>query len=132
MSDSGTKTEAGMRKRGKLIGWKKLQDRLIAKLEIPSTAKRIMCDGPERKCRAERVKVLEIHIGCPMARKWNAENGQTNMVTSGVSGFSKAHLIYDVGKIVTADMFDPNPHNPCSHGINFFLTREEAERFGPP
>jgi hypothetical protein len=118
-------------KRKKIIGWKKLQDQLIAELEIPATAKRVLCYGPERKCRAEKVKVLSIHIGDAFARKWNIDHGQNNEVNGGISCFSKKIAYYEVGKFVEADMYDPSPTTQCSHGINFFLTREEAENYAP-
>jgi hypothetical protein len=118
-------------KHGKIIGWKKLRDKLIAKLEIPARAKRVMCQGPTRKCRASVARVLTIYIGCPHARKWNEEHGQTNETRSGVSCFSRTLAHYVVGKTVIADMFDPRPNVECSHGINFFLSREEAEAYDP-
>ena len=52
----------------KLVGWKKLQDKLIAELIIPARAKRVLGCGTEKKCRAERVKVHAIYIGCRFAR----------------------------------------------------------------
>jgi hypothetical protein len=118
-------------KRKKIVGWKKLQDRLIAKLEIPSSAKRVLCHGQERKCRAERVKVLAIYIGCPYAREWNAAHGQSNEVSGGISCFSETRAYYKVGHVTYANGFDPSPDTQCSYGINFFLTKEEAERYGP-
>ena len=117
-------------KRGKVIGWKKLQDFLICKLEIPSNAKRVQVHGPSGKCRAERALVLDIEIGDPGAREWNTAHGKDNKVNGGSSIFYQNRLYYSVGKMVEADMFDSDPTKDCSHGIHFFLTRAEAEAFG--
>ena len=35
--------------------------------------------------------------------------------------------MYEVGKEVVADSFDDDRWNECSHGIHFFITRNEAE-----
>lgn len=118
-------------KRKRIYGWKKLQDQLIAHLEIPATAKRVACFGKDKKCRADRAKVLAVYIGCPSARAWNAANGKSNEVSGGTSAFAKTRVWYEVGKMIVADMFDPNPNNECSHGINFFRTKAEAERYNP-
>ena len=128
---SKEKSTPKLPQRKKIIGWKKLEDRLIAKLEVPATAKRVMCHGSEQKCRAEKVKVLAIYIGCPWARKYNAANGQSNETKCGTSGFYNNVAYYEVGKFVEADMYDPSPINQCSHGINFFLSRELAENYDP-
>jgi hypothetical protein len=93
---------------GKLIGWKKLQNGVIAKLEIPVRAKRLNSIG-SRKCRAEFVKVLAI-IGADEA--YDLHSGR---------------VLYKKGLTVYPDSFDDNIQVACSHGIHFFITREEAE-----
>ena len=91
---------------GDLIGWKKLHDGTICKLLIPDDAKRI--GGLiGRKCRAEFVKVLA-------GEGFDIHRGETK---------------YTVGKIVRPDSFDPDPTVECSHGIHFFITRQEAEDY---
>jgi hypothetical protein len=37
--------------------------------------------------------------------------------------------IYRAGQRVTADSWDDNRWDTCSHGISFFLTKEEAEAY---
>jgi len=93
-------------------GWKKLQNDVICKLEIPAEAKRT-CSLVGRKCRAEFVRVLE-------------GDGQS----IDPSGEGQV-LEYRVGKIVRADSFDDDIRVECSHGIHFFVTRKEAEEFNP-
>jgi uncharacterized protein YjbI with pentapeptide repeats len=95
---------------GKLIGWKKLQNGAIAKLEIPTKAKRLNSIG-SRKCRAEFVKVLAI-IGADEA--YDQHSGK---------------VLYKKGLIVYPDSFDDDIQVECSHGIHFFTTREEAEAY---
>ena len=94
---------------GTLIGWKKCEDNIIVKLEIPSEAKRSNATG--RKCRAEYVKVLELFGGDVGISQ---HDGETE---------------YRVGEIVRCDKWDDVRWNECSGGIHFFLTRLEAERY---
>ena len=98
---------------GDIIGWKKLQNGLIAKLLIPEKAKRSNATG--RKCRAEYAKVLEI---------WDGKN----KVKSGKSSRDKS-FVYTVGETVKADTWDENRWEECSSGIHFFITRAEAENY---
>jgi hypothetical protein len=95
---------------GKLIGWKKLQGGIIAKLEIPAKAKRLNSIG-SRKCRAEFVKVLAI-IGAKEA--FDQHSGK---------------VLYKKGLTVYPDSFDEDIQVECSHGIHFFITKEEAEAY---
>ena len=91
---------------GELIGWKKLSDGTICKLKIPAEAKRV--GGLiGRKCRAEYAIVIE---------------------GSGVSSWDGVTK-YAPGETVRPDSFDPDPRIECSHGIHFFITREEAEAY---
>jgi len=92
---------------GDLIGWKKLQDGVICKLQIPAKAGRV--GGLiGRKCRAEFAIVLA-------GEGQSQHNGMT----------------YKVGEEVKPDEFDPNPLVECSHGIHFFITKQEAENYKP-
>jgi hypothetical protein len=87
---------------GELIGWKKLSAGVICKLNIPMEAKRV--GGlVGRKCRAEFAVVVE--------------------------GDGKAQydgMQYTTGKTVRPDSYDPNPLVECSHGIHFFISKQEA------
>ena len=90
---------------GDLIGWKKLQNGVLCKLQIPAKAKRV--GGLiGRKCRAEFAIVLE---------------GEGN-------GLHNGH-IYKVGETVKPDKYDPNPMLECSNGIHFFITKQEAQAY---
>ena len=94
---------------GAIIGWKKLQNNVICKLEIPAEASRV--NSTRRKCRAEYAKVL-----------WLSEGAEG-------CGTYDSLLLYRVGKIVRPDSYDPDFRVECSHGIHFFITREEAESY---
>jgi hypothetical protein len=97
---------------GPFWAWKKCHsasDDVIVKLLVPEDARR--SHGAERKCRAEFVDVLEV-IG--------AEEGHSDHTP---------RTIYRAGQRVTADSWDDNRWDTCSHGINFFLTKEEAEAY---
>jgi hypothetical protein len=91
---------------GAFIGWKKCRSNVIVKLSIPEDAQR--SHGSERKCRASHVDVLDV-IGAD----------------EGISS-NEVSVIYRKGERVTADSFDTDRWNVCSHGIHFFLTKEEA------
>jgi hypothetical protein len=97
---------------GNLIGWKKLAGGIIAKLLIPTDAKRNNAFG--RKCRCEFARVLELSGG--------AASGQTN-------GSHGPVTVYTVGEIVRPDKWDGDFQNECSNGIHFFITRLEAEAY---
>ena len=92
---------------GTLIGWKKLERGVIAKLEIPAEARRSHAFG--RKCRAEYVKCLEV-IGAEFGVSMHDETTQ-----------------YRAGEIIKPHLFDENWQEECAGGIHFYITREEAE-----
>ena len=91
---------------GELIAWKKTTGGPV-KLRIPPEAKRT-ASIVGRKCRAEWAEVLE---------------GEGDS-TSDAKGPT---IHYAPGLTVRPDSYDPDPRVECSHGIHFYLTREEAE-----
>lgn len=91
---------------GDLIGWKKLQQGTICKLQIPAAAKRV--GGLiGRKCRAEYAIVIS-------GRGLASHDSKTK---------------YGPGIKVTPDKYDPNPLVECSNGIHFFITEQEARNY---
>ena len=101
---------------GSFIGWKKVQGYII-KLEILEDAKR--CNATGRKCRCSAAKVLEIQ---------NKDGSKTNIDSIINTNFSP-NIIYKVGEVVLPDSFDDDRWNECSHGIHFFITRQEAVEY---
>ena len=95
---------------GAFVGWKKLRGDVIAKLVIPHDAERMNAIG-SRKCRASKAFVHEM-FGAVEA--FDNHTGKT---------------LYKVGYEVIPDKFDPDIREECSHGIHFFMTREEAEDY---
>ena len=91
---------------GALIGYKKLKNRVIAKLRIPYSAARVNAYS-SRKCRAAYVVVI---------------SGEGVSQHDGVTKYAP-------GKRVRADKFDPDPRVECSGGIHFFLTEQEAKEY---
>ena len=102
---------------GDFIAWKKVGDAII-KLRIPSEAKR--SSATTRKCRCEFAEVLELQNldGTP----YNDDKVINN---------NYVKTIYKVGEIVHSDSWDNDRWNECSHGIHFFITRDEAVRYQP-
>ena len=100
---------------GDFIAWKKVGDAII-KLRIPAEAKR--SSATTRKCRCEFAEVLELQNldGTP----YNDDKVVNN---------NHVETIYKVGEIVRPDSWDDNRWNECSHGIHFFMTRDEAVRY---
>jgi hypothetical protein len=98
---------------GSFEAWKKLANGCIAKIIIPARAKRT-CNLKNRKCRSEYVKTLAI---------WDA-NGKK--ITEGINGTHEERIKYTVGKITRADKYDDSVFLDCTHGIHFFLTKQEA------
>lgn len=93
---------------GAFIGWKKV-GRYLIKLEIPEDAKR--CSTTTRKCRCSKAKVLAI------------TDGLREVET--VTNFHNP-TIYTVGEMVYPDSFDEDRRNECSHGIHFFIDKQDA------
>lgn len=98
---------------GSFIGWKKVRGRIV-KLEILADAKR--CNATGRKCRCSAAKVLEIQN----------PDGSAAEISSVTNTNYNPHVTYTVGETVLPDSFDDNRWNECSHGIHFFITRQEA------
>ena len=94
--------------KGSFTAWKKTTKGVI-KIEIPTKAKRTS-SLVGRKCRASFIKVIE-GAGC-----------------GGVSPTQSLNeLTYNKGDIVYADKYDNDIRVECTHGIHFFMTKEEAE-----
>jgi len=91
---------------GELIVWKATRGG-IAKLRVPPEAKRT-ATLIGRKCRAEYVEVLEVIGGDGISRH-------------------DTSTVYRPGETVRPDEYDDDIRVECTHGIHFFLTREEAE-----
>ncbi len=100
---------------GELIVWKKLQNNLVAKLLIPTKAKRINAIG-RRKCRFEYAKVIAIY-------------DNKKKVKEGIGLYIKTITIYKEGEFIYPDSFDDSPLIECSHGIHGFITKQEAIDF---
>lgn len=99
---------------GSFIGWKKVIDNgsYLVKLEIPADAKR--CSATSKKCRCSKANVLEI----------------TNITTGDnvkeIFNFNFSGCLYVVGEMVYPDYFDENRWKECSHGIHFFMDKQDA------
>jgi hypothetical protein len=91
---------------GSFIGWKKTTKGVI-RVFIPPDAERTS-SLVSRKCRASRVVPLD-------------EGGE--------SPTYKGKLSYKKGVAVYADKFDPDIRLDCTHGIHFFMTKQEAEEW---
>ena len=96
---------------GEFIGWKKVGDYVI-KLRIPADAKR--CSATTSKCRCDKAEVISI-IGI-----------RDNESIDSIVNDRYNHCEYTVGKMVYPDTFDDNRWNECSHGIHFFINKQEA------
>ena len=111
-SDLALAMEMHIPSEGPFWAWKKVRSingDVIVKLLIPAEARR--SHGSERKCRAEFADVLEV-IG--------ADEGFSDHAPK---------TIYRAGERVTADSWDEDRWETCSHGIHFFVTRLEAEAY---
>ena len=97
---------------GELIVWKAVSPG-IAKLRIPTDAKRTGC-LINRKCRAEWVETLQIIL------KDGSEMQQA-------VGSRDLKTVYRVGEVTKPDSYNDDIREDCTHGLHFFLSREEAE-----
>ena len=97
---------------GAFIAWKKVNG-YIVKLQIPEDAKR--CSAASRKCRCDKALVLAIET----------IEGEAADVST-LTNCAYAECVYTVGEMVYPDSWDDNRWNECSHGIHFFVNRQEA------
>jgi len=104
-------------KTGSFIGYKKAcnQDRvsiLLVTLEIPEDAKRSSSTG--KKCRCSKAKVLSIEdIG--YREPQDTAYGRYN-----------TEFKYQTGKTVVPDEWDSQFWKECTHGIHFFMNKQDA------
>ena len=96
---------------GAFIGWKKVHRKLV-KLEIPEDAQRCSCTS--QKCRCSKAKVLAI-----------TDCDGSNPIDE-ILNTNETPLLYKVGEMVYPDSFDENRWNECSHGIHFFINKQDA------
>ena len=97
---------------GAFIGWKKVEGKYLVKLQVPEDARR--SSATTRKCRCDKALVLDI----------TSLDG--NKHYDEVTNTNYKETIYKVGEFVYPDSFDENRWNECSHGIHFFINKEEA------
>ena len=100
---------------GDFVAFKKASNKIV-KLRIPAEARR--SSATTRKCRAEFADVLEI-----------LNFDRTKADVSEVASDYNNEVIYKVGERVTADSWDDDRWNGCSHGIHFFITFDEAVNY---
>lgn len=98
---------------GSFVAWKKI-DNFIIKLQIPEDAKR--SSATTRKCRASAAIVIEIQ---------NLD-GSDSGVSEVINTAYRHKTVYKVGATTYPDKWDDDRWNECSHGIHFFITRQEA------
>ena len=100
---------------GTFIGWKKVKyqsEYYLVKLEILEDSKRN--SATDTKCRCDKAKVLEI------------TEIKTGKNVDLIVNSNYVDTTYEVGEMVYADGFDENRWRECSHGIHFFINRQEA------
>lgn len=97
---------------GAFIGWKKVEGKYLVKLQVPEDARR--CSATTRKCRCDKALVLDI----------TSLDGETHFDEVVNNNYKKT--IYKVGEFVYPDSFDENRWCECSHGIHFFVNKQDA------
>ena len=96
---------------GAFIGWKKVKGMLV-KLLIPEDARRL--SATSNKCRCDKAQVLAI-----------TDTDGNNPIDK-ITNYEYAPCDYIVGETVIPDSFDEDRWNECSHGIHFFINKQEA------
>ena len=97
---------------GAFIGWKKVHGKLV-KLQIPEDARR--CSATTQKCRCDKALVLAI-----------TDKDGSNPIEEIENTAQDHHVTYKVGELVLPDSFDEDRWNECSHGIHFFINKQDA------
>ena len=97
---------------GSFTGWKKVNNEYLVKIQIPEDARRL--SATTRKCRCDKALVLDI----------TSLDGEEHY--DEVTNNNYKETVYKVGEMVYPDSFDENRWNECSHGIHFFINKEDA------
>ena len=97
---------------GSFIGWKKIKQILI-KLEIPEDARR--SSATTKKCRCDKAKVLGFY-----------DLNSTELNIDKIINNSYNTCEYIKCEMVYPDSFDEDRWNECSHGIHFFINKQDA------
>ena len=97
---------------GAFVAWKKVDGYFLVKLQIPEDARR--SSATSMKCRCDMAMVLDI----------TSLDGETHLDEVVNNNYKKT--IYKVGEFVYPDLFDENRWNECSHGIHFFVNKQDA------
>ena len=102
------------------IGYKKLQNDYIAKLEIlgKTNENRIDIANPRyAKYRTSKVKVLKIF-----------KNGKRGIkIIKQMNGLYDKKFVYTTGKEIYVSNYDEDVNNVCSQGIHYFKTPYQAK-----
>ena len=98
---------------GAFVGWKTVNNVLI-KLEIPADAKR--SSATTNKCRCDKAKVLGFYDTLGV--------NELNIIELVNDKYEKCK--YVKGEMVYPDSFDEDRWNECSHGIHFFINKQDA------
>ena len=105
---------------GAFVGWKKVTtewgDPYLVKLLIPDDARR--SSATSLKCRCDKAQVLAI------TNLDGSDCGRSQVVNP--KGYERSETLYKVGEIVLPDSFDEDRWNECSHGIHFFINKQDA------
>jgi hypothetical protein len=96
---------------GAFVGWKKVNGKLV-KLLIPEDARR--SSATTNKCRCDKAQVLAI------------TDTDGNNPIDRITNYEYEPCDYIVGETVTPDSFNENRWDECSHGIHFFINKQEA------
>ena len=96
---------------GSFVAWKKVNNFLV-KLEIPEDARR--SSATSNKCRCDKALVVDI------------EDLYTVEHPKRIVNNNYCKCVYEVGKMVYPDSFDEDRWNECSHGIHFFMDKQDA------
>ena len=97
---------------GSFIGWKKI-NKILIKLEIPEDARR--SSATTKKCRCDKAKVLGFY-----------DLNSTELNIDKIINHTYNTCEYRKGDMVYPDSFDENRWNECSHGIHFFINKQDA------
>ena len=110
---------------------------LIATLEIPEDARRLTSEKCipinqnkkhlSHKCRSDKAKVLRIE-SIDGKKIYDDAVSIYNQLVDDDDVWDDS-CVYKTGEVTYADNFDPDPNNSCSHGIHFFMRREDAVNF---